>query len=118
MITGTKAIVTLVDMVIFSSCRKHIAFADWMGQRGDYSRAALEQDFAWSASVRFGAAETDRFISIWIARCGMGSAIWIARCGMGSGSLEQECRLSATHCVLGIQPTEKMAGSLAGHLPM
>jgi hypothetical protein len=68
---------------------------------------ALEQDFAWSASVRFGAAETDRFISIWIARC-----------GMGSGSLEQECRLSATHCVLGIQPTEKMAGSLAGHLPM
>ncbi len=25
---ATKTIVTLADMIIFSSCRKHIAFAD------------------------------------------------------------------------------------------
>jgi hypothetical protein len=36
----------------FLPCWKHIAFADWMGQRGDIPGLALEHDFAWSASVR------------------------------------------------------------------
>jgi len=91
-------------MVIFSSCWKHIAFADWMGQRGRYSRAC--------PGTRFRLVCVRAF---W--RGGNRSLHWIARCEMGLGGSSKSAGYERP-IALGIQQTEKMAGPLAGHLPM
>jgi hypothetical protein len=51
--SATIAAITLVDMVIFSSCRKRVAFADWIGQGADYSSTCAGTESAWSGSAHF-----------------------------------------------------------------
>jgi hypothetical protein len=105
MIAATKAIVILVDMVIFSSCRKQIPFADQIVQGNVYSPACFEIGFARVAS-RF-LCDGHRSLHFYL----------IAHCGVGSGDLAQERKLSTTHCKLA-DPTSKQDGRVSpGHLP-
>jgi hypothetical protein len=83
-IAATKGIVILVNMVIFSSCRKRIAFADWIGQSVDYSLACAGTESAWSASAHFA------------QRTPIASLLSGSRCGTGLAASS----LSTTHCVL------------------
>jgi hypothetical protein len=106
-ITAAKAIATLVDMGIFSSCGKHIAFADWIAKGGAYFPVCDEMGFSRFASAHSCAADTDRFTSILIVRCRVGLA-----------ALNKNAPAIMSH---GVQadPTSREDGRLsAGHLPM
>jgi len=71
------AAITLVDMVIFSSCVGSASLLQ-TGSAKALIILNLRKDRVRLVWVRaFCAADTDRV-----------SSIWIARCGMGSGSLE------------------------------
>jgi hypothetical protein len=97
------AAITLVDMVIFSSGRKRVAFADWIGQGADYSSTCAGTEFAWSASAHF--AQQTPIASL---LSGLRAAEW----GLAASSL------STTYCVLA-NPTNREDGRhWAGHLPM
>ena len=95
--------ITLVDMVIFSSCRKRVAFADWIGQGADYSSTCAGTESAWSGSAHF--AQQTPIASL---LSGLRAAEW----GLAASSL------STTYCVLA-NPTNREDGRhWAGHLPM
>jgi hypothetical protein len=54
------AALTLVDMVIFSSCRKRVAFADWIGQGADYSSTcAGSRHFYLDCALRNGSGSLE-----------------------------------------------------------
>src|SRR6478672_8936946 len=95
---ATIAAITLVDMVIFFSCRTRVAFADWIGQGADYSLTCAGTEHAWSGSAHF-AQQTP-------------IALRAAEWGLAASSL------STTYCVLA-NPTNREDGRhWAGHLPM
>ena len=94
---ATIAAITLVDMVIFSSCRKRVAFADWIGQGADYSLTCAGTEHAWSGSAHF--AQQTPIASL---LSGLRAAEW----GLAASSLYQR---PIAYWL--IPPTEKMAGT-------
>ena len=73
---ATIAAITLVDMVIFSSCRKRVAFADWIGQGADYSSTCAGTESAWSGSAHF-AQQTP--IASLLLDCALRNGVWQPR---------------------------------------